>query len=368
MACAVSSFRARVLLLGPSRSAVSGVSTHLNQLFQSELPTLFDLSQFQVGREGRREGRFGTLLRLVASPFALWGCLISRRPQIVHINTSFDLKGYWRDVVYLAIAAGLRRKIVYQVHGGALPQELFPANRALNWLLRRVLSCPDAVVLLTGRELAAYRQFAPAARVSLIANAVDIPATDLSLGRYASGRPLEIVYVGRLAESKGVFDTVEAMKLLRERGVDTHFRLAGGGPAEGALRAAITAAGLADRIELLGAIFGAAKQKLWREANILAFPTAHPEGLPYALLEAMAAGAVPVVSPAGGIPEVMHDQVHGVLVPPHDPHALADALEGLHHDRVRLHRLALAGRQRIVDQYSVARLVAQFEQLYSSLI
>jgi glycosyltransferase involved in cell wall biosynthesis len=106
---------------------------------------------------------------------------------------------------------------------------------------------------------------------------------------------------------------------------------------------------------------------LWRSANVLAFPT-HGEGLPYALLESMAAGAVPVITPVGGIPDVMQDQVHGVFVPPRNPGALADALERLHHDRASLQRMALAGRQRIVDQYSVSRMAAEFHGLYASLM
>jgi glycosyltransferase involved in cell wall biosynthesis len=363
----MSSSRPHILLLGPARTAISGVSTHLNQLFQSHLSTCFQFSQFQVGREGRAENRLGTLLRLIASPLAFTICVVRRKPRIVHINTSFDLKGYWRDVIYLAVAKVLRRRIVYQVHGGALPQELFSGNRWLTSLLRRALSCPDFVVLLSERELAAYRKFAPELRVVLIANAVEITDVDLNLERYASNRPLEVVYVGRLADSKGVFDTVQAVAMLRDRGIEIHLRLAGSGPAEQQLHETITEARLGDRIALLGPVFGEAKQQLWRSANVLAFPS-HGEGLPYALLESMAAGAVPVISAVGGIPDVMQDEVHGLFVPPRDPRAIADALERLHRDRASLRRMAVAARQRIVDQYSVGRLAAEFQELYNSLV
>jgi hypothetical protein len=108
-----------VLLLGPARSAVSGVSTHINQIFESPLAGAFRLSQFQVGREGRSESRAGMFVRIVTTPFAFAGCLISRRPRLVHINTSFEPKGYWRDLAYLAVAKTLGRKVIYQVHGGA---------------------------------------------------------------------------------------------------------------------------------------------------------------------------------------------------------------------------------------------------------
>ena len=356
-----------VLLLGPARTAVSGVSTHLNQLFNSQLSASFEFHQFQVGREGRAENRLGTLLRLIGSPFVFAFCVLRRRPQIVHINTSFDTKAFWRDLSYLLIAKALRRKVVYQVHGGALPQELFAGNRCLTSLLRHSLYYPDVVVVLSERELAAYQTFVPSVHVVLIANAVEIEAVGLERARYASNSELEVVYIGRLANSKGVFDIVQAVAILTARGTGVHLRLAGYGAAEQQLREAITKAHLDDRVKLIGPVFGASKQRLWQSANVLAFPS-HAEGLPYALLESMAAGVVPVITPVGAIPDVVDDQVHGLFVPPESPEALADALERLHRDRDALHRMAVAGRERIVESYSVGRLAADFCRLYKSLL
>lgn len=359
--------RPRVLLLGPALDAVSGVSTHLNQIIGSTLSACCKLTQFRVGGEGRVETRARMLLRALASPFWLAACLARRRPHIVHINTSLDPKAYWRDLTYLAVAKLFRRKVVYQVHGGLMPAELFAGNRPLTFLLRRVLSSAEAVVLLSRRELAAYREFAPAAHLMLIANAIDVRDADLGAGRYVSG-PLEIVYLGRLAHDKGILDVVRAVAVLRDRGIQARLSVAGAGPAEQRLREAITAARLWDRVRLLGPVFGSEKQRLWLMGHVFAFPTFHCEGLPYALLESMAAGAVPIAVPVGAIPDVMEDGVHGIFVPQQDPPAIADALERLHGDRARLHRMALAGRQRIVEHYSIARLASDLRRLYVSLV
>jgi glycosyltransferase involved in cell wall biosynthesis len=357
-----------ILLLGPARAAVSGVSTHLNQLFSSKLGTCFHLSQFQVGSEGRAEGRLALLWRAVTSPLEFTVRLVRDRSIIVHINTSLERKSYWRDLAYLAVAKILRRKIVYQVHGGALPQDFFADSRLLTALLRRVLSCPDVVVVLSSSEMAAYRQFVPHVRLELIANAIEVPDMDISAARYEGHRPLEVVYMGRLVDNKGVFDIIEAARILRDRGIEMRFTFAGTGPAERQLRTAIEAANLGGRVTLLGGVFGAAKQQLWQRANVFAFPTYHREGLPYALLESMAAGAVPVISQVGGIPDVMQHEVHGLFVASRDPSAVADALERLDRDRGLLLRLAIAGRKRIEAEYSVARLVEEFHQLYASLV
>jgi glycosyltransferase involved in cell wall biosynthesis len=359
---------ARVLLLGPARTAVSGVSTHLNQLFESTLATSFELVQFQVGSEGRGEGRLRSLIRLGTSPFAFALCLLRARPRIVHINTSLEPKSFWRDLVYLALAKALRRKVVYQVHGGSMPAEFFARSRALRWLLRASLSWPETIVLLAHSEMLAYRSFAPRARLIRIANAIAAgEPPDLSPERYTASRPLEIVYVGRLAADKGIFEAVEALRILRDRDVTVRLSIAGSGPAESELRHRIAANELGDRVRLVGAVFSRAKEQLWHAAQVLAFPTYHREGLPYALLEAMAHGAVPVISPVGAIPDVLQHEAQGLFVAARDPQALANALERLANDRPLLHRLARAGRTRIVEHYSVARMAREFEALYARL-
>jgi glycosyltransferase involved in cell wall biosynthesis len=357
---------ATVLLLGPARSAVSGVATHLNQLFESALSRRFRLGQFQVGSEGRTPGLLRTLVRLAISPVAFTASLVRFRPHIVHINTSLVPKSYWRDIVYLALAKAVRCKVVYQVHGGALPGDFFAGNRALTALLRRVLSWPDAVVLLAQSEMAAYAEFAPRARLFRIANAVSPDEAEMRVELNEEHRPLRIVYMGRLAPDKGVLETVEAVRILCDRGIDVSLTIAGSGSAEHEIAQAIAAKGLSDRAVLVGAVFGPAKQQLWRQADALALPTAR-EGLPYALLEAMAASVVPVASPVGAIPDVVQNEVNGLLVPARDALALANALERLANDRPLLLRLALAARLRIVNHYSLVRMAEEFDALYARL-
>jgi glycosyltransferase involved in cell wall biosynthesis len=149
--------------------------------------------------------------------------------------------------------------------------------------------------------------------------------------------------------------------------VDVELTIGGSGAAKCEISRAINAGSLGDRVRLAGAVSGDVKQRLWDEADVFAFPTYHREGLPYALLEAMAAGAVPVVTPVGAIPDVMQHEVHGLFVPAHDPAAVATALERLARDRPLLHRLALAARKRVTEQYSVARLAEELGRVYAQL-
>ncbi len=88
------------------------------------------------------------------------------------------------------------------------------------------------------------------------------------------------------------------------------------------------------------------------------------EGLGSAMLDAMACGTPVVATRAGGIPEVIVDGESGVLVPPHDASALAGAIIRLLADPDRRARLAAAGRQRVVDEFSVDRMVTATIDVY----
>lgn len=357
----------RIVLFSPALDAVSGVSTHVNMLLGSTLAQDFELLHFQVGSEGHKEGKTGKLWRMISSPFALAGFLLHERPDIVHLNTSLDQKAYWRDMVYLLVARLAGRKVLNQVHGGALPQDFFLHSRFLTWVLQRVLLASHAVSVLSREELKAYRAFDPRIKVHLVPNAIVVDGLIDEPRAVNRDAPLRLVFVGRLVETKGLFEIVEALKLLKSRGVLFSMRIAGGGPDEAALREAVSKAGLEREIDFLGPVFGEAKHRLWLESDLFVFPTWHKEGLPYAILEAMAAGCVSVTCPVAAIPDVMQDGTHGVFVPPKDPSALAGALARLDADRDAITSMAQAGRDRIKANYTTVRLAEDFRRLYLEL-
>jgi glycosyltransferase involved in cell wall biosynthesis len=256
---------------------------------------------------------------------------------------------------------------LYQVHGGALPDEFFRGKRLLTWLLKKVLITTDAIVLLAKSEYRSYRAFVPNARIELIANAIDASAlTAESLDRKQSG-PLNLVYVGRLARNKGIFETVESFAQLTREGRNMRLAFVGSGPDEGMLRERVAQLNLIDKVHFAGPVFGEAKNALWRTAHVFTFPTFHREGMPYALLEAMAAGAVPVTTAVGGIPDVVTDGIHGFLVSNEQSPNLAAALRRLDDDRAALASMAEAGRERVLADFTVTRLADSFQHLYNSL-
>ena len=353
-----------VLVLGPHREAVSGVSTHLNTLFASRLAEDFSLIHFQVGSEGRRENVLQKLVRFAASPFQLGLLLLRTGAGVVHINTSLDRGGYWRDLTYLIVVKALGRRVVNQIHGGALPQEFFAGNALLTWVLRRFLVSSSVVAVLCTAELRAYRDFDRRINVHLVPNAIDAAGLADKSRAHNTGGALKLVYVGRLVRSKGLFEIIEALVKLKRAGREFTLSVAGEGPDMPALMAASKQAGLGDRVQFLGSIFAVGKCRLWLDSDLFVFPTYHKEGLPYSLLEAMAAGCVPITTRIAAMPDVMRDGEHGLFVPVKDADALASAVAALDDDRERLTRMSGAARRRVLEHYAVARLADDFRRLY----
>jgi glycosyltransferase involved in cell wall biosynthesis len=161
---------------------------------------------------------------------------------------------------------------------------------------------------------------------------------------------------------------VEACRLLKERGIDFVCHLIGEGSTRAALEQQIEQAGLAGRVRLEGGQPRADVLRMLEQADVVALPSIQTksgkmEGIPVALMEPLAC-EVPVVSTRiSGIPELVEDGVTGLLVPPRDPSALADALERLERDPELGRRMGQAGRSKVLGQFDLADNTAQLAKM-----
>jgi glycosyltransferase involved in cell wall biosynthesis len=173
-------------------------------------------------------------------------------------------------------------------------------------------------------------------------------------------RPL-VLTLARLAPQKGLDTLVAAARLVPE----AVFVVAGDGPERGALEAQAATLGLADRMRFLGHRRDVAA--LLDACDVFALPSLF-EGLPLAVLEAMAAGKPVVASHIGGTDEAVLEGVTGLLVPPADPCALARAIRVVLADPALARRLGAAGRSRVDAEFSARRMVRAVEATYDEVL
>jgi glycosyltransferase involved in cell wall biosynthesis len=196
----------------------------------------------------------------------------------------------------------------------------------------------------------------PSARVEVVHCGVDVE-------RYAwhdlGGRaPDRVVCVASLFAKKGHADLIDALALLAERRPGVVLELVGDGPERDRIVRRARERGVERRVSLLGARSSEQVRATLAEARAFALPSVRlpsgrMEGIPVALMEAMATGVPVVATRLSGIPELVEDGVTGVLVEPHDPEGLAAALERLLADDELAVELALNARRLVERSFSL---------------
>jgi glycosyltransferase involved in cell wall biosynthesis len=223
---------------------------------------------------------------------------------------------------------------------------------------RSISSPSDALARVVRR-----RWRLPAARVQIVPNPIDddlfAPAEE---DRVASG---SILVVGRVERAKGQELLLEALPAIREVVPAAHIRFVGanGGAAE-PLMARARELGLSEAIAVEGALPREQLPLAYRTASVCVVPSRF-EAFPYTCLEAMSCGRAVVAARVGGLPEVIRDQVDGVLVAPEDPSALAGAIRRLLLDGAECRRLGDAARARVLDAFAARTIAARMAELYA---
>jgi colanic acid/amylovoran biosynthesis glycosyltransferase len=223
--------------------------------------------------------------------------------------------------------------------------------------LRRKLADAHHVVTVSDYNLAHLREtYGPDAdRVHRVYNGLDLTEATWT---GPVGRPPLVVAVGRLVEKKGFDVLLDALARLHERHPQVRAVIAGDGALAGDLRAQRDRLGLQSVVELPGPLPQTEVRELLGRAAVFAAPCVvgpdgNRDGLPTVLLEAMAAGAPAVSTDVTGIPEVVRDERTGLLVPQHDPIALAGALERLLTDPALATRLSMAARALVERSFDI---------------
>jgi glycosyltransferase involved in cell wall biosynthesis len=216
-----------------------------------------------------------------------------------------------------------------------------------DWMARTVLR-RAAFALFQGRELSGT--YAPETKG--IATREVIHSTLSSEMFYERGNrafhsPLRLITVSRLVPLKGLDILLKAMQLLTEQGLEVEWWCVGEGPARQAIERTAAELGQTQRVKFLGNIpNGPELYRLYQAADIFVLPSL-TEGISQSLLEALAHSLPAVASEVGGIPGVLTNNVHGLLVPPGDPVALAAAIHKLAEQPTLAAQLQQAGFARV---------------------
>lgn len=235
------------------------------------------------------------------------------------------------------------------------------------WLVRFTMRWVDAVVINSARirEFVLSEEGVPGNKIFIIPNGVKVENYCNSIDRDGLRKemgfnPQDFVIgsVGRLHEQKGYDILLKAIALLPQE--DIHLLLIGEGEEITNLRNLSQTLELHKRVHFAG--YRRDVPMLLKILDLYSQPSRY-EGMPNALMEAMASGCPIVASSVDGICELIKDNVHGWLVPPDDIHALAEVIQFVLDNRTEANLRGIAAHNRAMDSYSVEAMVAAWEKV-----
>jgi len=317
-----------VLMVGPPPGLLGGMASVAGQMLTLDLEGRYRIELFPLTfSAGAGELPLGRAARHLGHLFHLAGAVRRSGAALVHVHACSGFS-FYRAAADMIVSQVLGCRTVLHVHGAAFDHFFAESGVLSRRLIAACLGRAERVVALSEAWRRALQAMSPAARISVIENAVEAPAVLPVRGHHG---PCRFLLLARMDRWKGVDDLLDAAAELRVRGCPFELVLAGPAGTAGdkdELAAKIRARNLDPVGRYVGPVRGQEKVDLLRWADVYVQPS-HHEGMPISLLEALAFGLPVVATRVGAVPELMVDGVHGRLVPPHRQDLLAKAMAEL---------------------------------------
>ena len=283
---------------------------------------------YQVGSQDSEGKGVRWALSQLSTFIRFPGFLLLNKVNLLHLNTALNPLSIWRDLLLAIIARLVCVRVLVHLHGGRYLAD--DCDSPVNRLgIKALLGCATRIAVLSDAEVALVRQrgYSSSLNIAVLTNSIDLAEIPKFESRSESD-VTRLIFLGRFHESKGLAELEAATSILKTKGVPFTFSAYGSGPEQQSFCSYLE--------NLLGADFayggvvsGEAKWSALLKADVFLLPSRHGEGLPMAMLEAMAMGLCVIVTDLASIGSVVKNGVNGFMVPKMDGCAIAEVIEGV---------------------------------------
>jgi glycosyltransferase involved in cell wall biosynthesis len=353
-----------IALVSPFPPQMGGVATVARWLLDHERDVgcryiAFDLER-PIGEAGGhfRMVTLGNQLELLAR-FLPWA---RRAPSVAHCMVSPTLTGLSRDVLYLGILACFGTRTIAHVH------IVRPTVTWWQLMIRLVGKLATEIVVLGTAAQATLDGLGVPSQV--VPNAIPFPpATGAVREEAVNTGPFRLLFVGTFGERKGCHELLKAIALLRDDGLDCRLDLAGREEYAGeeeCLRNEVASYGLGETVSFLGQHAPDELASLYARSHAFCLPS-HLEGLPLALIEAMAFGLPVVATPVGCVEDIVIHGQTGLLARVGDSTSLFEQISRLIQDADLRRELGRNGSRHVATHMGPDVVAAAWRDIYSRL-
>lgn len=360
----------RVIILGKLPPPFIGPAIATQILLNSELSARFELLHFNttLNKDVGEMGRFGwaKLRRSWNSSRQLFDLAKNSSPQLALVPISQTTMGFLKDSLYILALRRAGVPVLIQLRGSQFKTWVKSASSQTRWWVRRVLRKTVGVIVLGEKLRHLFEDFYPPKSIHVSPNGGEFPELENRPDRTAES--LNALYLSNYLPGKG-FDTVlEALTQLKEEKVHLSAHGAWDDRAfESRCRELMENEQL-QNVSIGDSVSGDAKWKALKHADVFVFVPRHPEGHPWALVEAMAAGLPVISTDRGAITESVIDGENGFIVPAENPDALAEKLRFFAQNPEAVQQMGAESRRLYEQHFTQSKMAARYTQIFTKVL
>ena len=346
--------RHRVLVIATSRYTRGGITSVINAHEQGKQWDEYGCKWIETVRDGNA---FIKILYFIKALGQFLMLLYGAKILHVHSALGTSIK---RKNIFITIGKIFNKKVIIHFHAA---EKSMLNNPDKNIIYSKIFKKADKIIVLSDswKKLLVSKLSLDKDRIITIYNPA--PLVERSFIKKNI-----VLFAGTLIKRKGYDTLIKAFSTICQRSEvnDWYLVMAGNGEVDEA-KELISDLGISDRVTLVGWVTGKVKEDLFREASIFCLPS-QAEGFPMAILDAWAYGIPCIMTPVGGIPELVTDEVDGIIVPVNNYLKLADALLMLMKSKDIRDKIVKNTDKRISSDFNINILNSQIGNIYQDLI
>ena len=293
--------------------------------------------------------------------------LIRNKPDLVYFTISPKGYAFFRDSLYVFILKAFRKKIVFHFHGKGIRENAknnFIIKALSTWILKN-----SSVICLSDRlipDIEGVYMSTP----FVVQNGIKVQSDSFEKKSHVKGSVPNILYLSNYAKDKGILILIDALKMLRDKGLSFSARLVGA-PANLTtefLMNLIREQHMEEFVQITGPLYDEEKRAEFKKADLFVFPSLN-DAFPLVILEAMQYSLPVVASFEGGIPDMVVDKETGFLITNINARKLADKLFVLLENEDLRHELGKNGHIRFMNNFTIdhfeGKMLTTFQNILS---
>lgn len=315
--------------------------------------------QFKCITNSGGKNKWYKLFKAVSSLLYTYFILIfDKNIQIVHIHTA-SYNSFKRSAWFVQTAKLFKKKVILHIHGGGF-KEYYATNP--KWITTILNKC-DSIITLSESWKQFYHSITSCTHIYVVENIIAPPTQNKYI--IQKDRKLHLLFLGQIVREKGIFDLLEVLHENIEifRG-EIVLHIAGNGQIN-KLNALIKEWRLEDIVKYEGFVSGTKKENLLYRADAFILPS-YIEGLPVSILEAMSYGKPILATSVGGVPEIVKQDINGILFQPRDKKAILKAIIQIMSDEDKKKKMGEESL-RLVIPYFPVNVESQLREVYNNV-